>query len=206
MQIAEITNQGLRRAYSLVIPADAIAARVETRLAEVSKTIRMPGFRPGKVPANLVKKMHGAALRGEALQDALNDGVNQVISSHGLRPATQPQVDVDGELPDDGDARFTVSLEILPTIEDVKTGDLVLEKLVVPADDAAMDAALARLAESAQRTEPAPAKHKAKTGDTVVIDYEGTVDGVKFDGGTGEGMRVKIGSIRSRPSTSLPTI
>jgi trigger factor len=194
MQIAEITNQGLRRAYSLVIPADAIAARVETRLAEVSKTIRMPGFRPGKVPANLVKKMHGAALRGEALQEALNDGVNQVISSNGLRPATQPQVDVDGELPDDGDARFTVSLEILPTIDDVKIDDLVLEKLVVPADDAAMDAALARLAESAQRTEPAPAKHKAKTGDTVVIDYEGTVDGVKFDGGTGEGMRVKIGS------------
>ena len=194
MQIAEITNQGLRRAYSLVIPAEAIAARVETRLAEVSKTIRMPGFRPGKVPANLVKKMHGAALRGEALQEALNDGVNQVISSNGLRPATQPQVDVDGELPADGDARFTVSLEILPTIDDVKIDDLALEKLVVPADDAAMDAALARLAESAQRTEPAPAKHKAKTGDTVVIDYEGTVDGVKFDGGTGEGMRVKIGS------------
>ena len=194
MQIAEITNQGLRRAYSLVIPADAIAARVETRLTQVAKTIKMPGFRPGKVPANLVKKMHGAALRGEALQEALNDGVNKVLADHGLRPATQPQVDVDGELADDGDARFTVSLEVLPTIDDVKMDDLVLEKLVVPADDAAMDAAIARLAESAQRTEPAAAKYKAKTGDTVVIDYEGTVDGVKFDGGTGEGMRVKIGS------------
>ena len=194
MQIAEITNQGLRRTYSLVIPADAIAARLEARLAEVAKTIKMPGFRPGKVPANLVKKMHGPALRGEALQAALNDGVNQVIADHGLRPATQPQVDVDGELGDEGDARFTVSLEILPTIQDVKADDLALEKLVVPADDAAMDAALARLAESAQRTEPAPAKHKAKTGDTVVIDFEGKVDGVPFDGGKGEGMRVKIGS------------
>ena len=194
MQIAEITNQGLRRAYSLVIPADAIAARLEARLAEVSKSIKMPGFRPGKVPPNLVKKMHGPALRGEALQEALNDGVNKVITDHGLRPATQPQVDVDGELPEEGDARFTVSLEILPTIEDVKIDDLALEKLVVPADDAAMDAALARLAESAQRTEAAPAKHKAKAGDTVVIDFEGKVDGVKFDGGTGEGMRVKIGS------------
>ncbi len=194
MQIAEINNQGLRRAYSLVIPADAIAARLETRLAEVAKTIKMPGFRPGKVPANLVKKMHGAALRGEALQAALNDGVNKVIADHGLRPATQPQVDVDGELADEGDARFTVSLEVLPTIDDVKVDDLALEKLVVPADDAAMDAALARLAESAQRTEPAAEGHAAQTGDTVVIDYEGTVDGVKFDGGTGEGMRVKIGS------------
>lgn len=194
MQIAEITNQGLRRAYSLVIPADNIAARVDARLAEVTKTVRMPGFRPGKVPPNLVRKMHGPALRGEALQAALNDGVNKVLADHGLRPATQPQVDVDGELADDGDARFTISLEVLPTIEDVKIDDLALEKLVVPADDAAMDAALARLAESAQRSEPAPEGHAAATGDTVVIDFSGSVDGVKFDGGTGEGMRVKIGS------------
>jgi len=194
MQIAEITNQGLRRAYSLVIPAETIAARLDARLVEVSKSIKMPGFRPGKVPPNLVKKMHGAALRGEALQEALNDGVNKVITDNGLRPATQPQVDVDGELPDEGDVRFTVSLEVLPTIADVKIDDLALEKLVVPADDAAMDAALARLAESAQRTEPAPAKHKAKDGDTVVIDFEGKVDGVPFDGGKGEGMRVKLGS------------
>ncbi len=194
MQIAEITNQGLRRAYTLVIPAETIAARVDARLVEVSKSIKMPGFRPGKVPPNLVKKMHGPALRGEALQDALNDGVNKVLADHGLRPATQPQVDVDGELADDGDARFTVSLEVLPTIDDVKIDDLALEKLVVPADDAAMDSALARLAESAQRSEAAPAKHKARTGDTVIIDFEGKVDGVPFDGGKGEGMRVKIGS------------
>lgn len=194
MQIAEITNQGLRRAYSLVIPAETIAARLDVRLAEVSKSIKMPGFRPGKVPANLVKKMHGPALRGEALQAALNDGVNKLLADHGLRPATQPQVDVDGELPEEGDARFTVSLEVLPTIEDVKIDDLALEKLVVPADDAAMDGALSRLAESAQRTETAPAKHKAKDGDTVVIDFEGKVDGVPFDGGKGEGMRVKLGS------------
>lgn len=194
MQIAEITNQGLRRAYSLVIPADALAARVEAKLAEVSKTIRMPGFRPGKVPPNLVRKMHGPALRGEALQAALNDGVNEVIASNGLRPATQPKVDVDGELADDGDARFTVSLEVLPTITDLKIGDIALEKLVVPADEAAMDAALARLAESSQRTEPAPAGHEAKAGDTVVIDFEGKVAGVPFDGGKGEGMRVRLGS------------
>ena len=194
MQIAEITNQGLRRAYSLVIPADAIAARLDARLAEVSKTIKMPGFRPGKVPANLVKKIHGPALRGEALQAAVNDGVNKVIADHGLRPATQPQVDVDGELLDEGDARFTVSLEILPTIDDLKAEDIALEKLVVTADDAAMDAAISRLAESAQRTEPAKARHKARTDDTVVIDFEGKVAGVPFDGGKGEGMRVKIGS------------
>jgi trigger factor len=193
MQIAETLNQGLRREYSLVIPAAALAARVDARLAEVSKTIRMPGFRPGKVPPNLVRKMHGEALRGEALQAAINDGVQTLLTEKQLRPATQPQVDLEGD-GSEGDVGFKVALEILPNVEDIKIDGLALEKLVVPADDTAMDAALKRLAGQAQRSEPAPAKHKAKAGDTVIIDFEGRVDGKLFDGGKGEGMRVTIGS------------
>ncbi len=194
MQIAETLNQGLRREYSLVIPAAALAARIDARLAEVSKDIRMPGFRPGKVPANLVRKMHGPALRGEALQAAVNDGVQQLLTEHGLRPATQPQVDLDGDPAEGDDVGFKVAMEILPTVTELKIEDLALEKLVVASDDAAMDAALARLAAQQQRSEPAPAKHKAKTGDTLVIDFEGRVDGELFDGGKGEGMRVTLGS------------
>jgi len=193
MQIAETLNQGLRREYSLVIPAAALAARVDARLAEVSKSIRMPGFRPGKVPPNLVRKMHGEALRGEALQAAVNDGVQQLLSEHKLRPANQPQVDLEGD-GNEGDVGFKVALEILPTVEDIKIDDLALEKLVVASDDAAMDAALQRLAGQAQRSEPAPAAHAAATGDTVIIDFEGSVDGELFDGGKGEAMRVTLGS------------
>jgi trigger factor len=85
MQIAEITNQGLRRAYSLVIPADIIAAKVNARLAEVSKTIKMPGFRPGKVPPNLVKKMHGAALRGQRPVPPSTDGGGDPAQLCGVR-------------------------------------------------------------------------------------------------------------------------
>ena len=194
MQIAETLNQGLRREYSLVIPAAALAARVDARLAEVSKTIRMPGFRPGKVPPNLVRKMHGEALRGEALQAAVNDGVQQLLAEHKLRPANQPQIDLEGEIAEGADVGFKVAMEILPTVEDIKIEGLELEKLIVGSDDAAMDQALERLASQSQRSEPAPAKHKAKAGDTVVIDFEGRVDGELFDGGKGEGMRVTIGS------------
>ena len=194
MQIAETLNQGLRREYSLVIPAGSLAARVDARLAEVSKTIRMPGFRPGKVPPNLVRKMHGEALRGEALQAAVNDGVQQLLTEHKLRPANQPQVDLEGDLADGSDIGFKVALEVLPTVDDLKIDDLNLEKLIVGDNSAAMDEALARLGGQAQRTEPAAAKYKAKTGDTVVIDFEGRVDGELFDGGKGEGMRVTIGS------------
>ncbi len=194
MQIAETLNQGLRREYSLVIPAAALAARIDARLAEVSKTIRMPGFRPGKVPPNLVRKMHGEALRGEALQAALNDGVQQLLADHKLRPATQPQVDLDGEDAEGQDVGFKVAVEVLPTVEELKIDDLALERLVVAADDGAMDEALKRLAGQSQRSEAAPDEHKARTGDTLVIDFEGRVDGELFDGGKGEGMRITIGS------------
>ncbi|MBC7521346.1 MAG: trigger factor, partial [Sandarakinorhabdus sp.] len=194
MQIAETLNQGLRREYSLVIPAASLAARVDARLAEVSKTIRMPGFRPGKVPPNLVRKMHGEALRGEVLQAAVNDGVQQLLVEHKLRPANQPQVDLEGDMAEGSDVGFKVALEVLPTVDDVKIDGLSLEKLIVGDNSAAMDEALTRLAGQAARTEPAAAKYKAKAGDTVVIDYEGRVDGELFDGGKGEAMRVTIGS------------
>ena len=194
MQIAETLNQGLRREYALVIPASALAARVDARLAEVSKTIRMPGFRPGKVPPNLVRKMHGEALRGEALQAAVNDGVQQLLSDRALRPANQPQVDVTSEISDGADVALTVKMEVLPTVDAVEIDGLALEKLVVAADAATVDEAVARLAAQAQRSEAAPAAHAAASGDTVIIDFEGRVDGELFDGGKGEAMRVTIGS------------
>ena len=194
MQIAETLNQGLRREYALVIPASELAARVDARLAEVSKTIRMPGFRPGKVPPNLVRKMHGDALRGEALQAAVNDGVQQLLSERALRPANQPQVDVTSAISDGADVALTVKMEVLPTVDAVNIDELTLEKLVVAVDAATIDEAVARLASQAQRSEAAPAKHEAATGDTVVIDFEGRVEGELFDGGKGEAMRVTIGS------------
>ena len=194
MQIAETLNQGLRREYALTIPAAALAARVDARLAEVSKTIRMPGFRPGKVPPNLVRKMHGEALRGEALQAAVNEGVQQLLSDRQLRPATQPQVDLDAMPGEGDDVGIKVSLEVLPTVADLNIDDMALEKLVVAPDEATIADALIRLSAQAQRTEAAPAGHEAKAGDTVIIDFEGRVDGKLFDGGKGEGMRVTIGS------------
>ena len=194
MQIAETLNQGLRREYALVIPASALAARVDVRLSEVSKTIRMPGFRPGKVPPNLVRKMHGDTLRGEALQAAVNDGVQQLLADRALRPANQPQVDVTSEIRDGEDVAITVKMEVLPQVETIAIDDLALEKLVVIADDATIDEAVSRLAVQAQRSDAAPPAHEARTGDTVIIDFEGRVDGELFDGGKGEAMRITLGS------------
>ena len=193
MQITETLNEGLRREYALLIPKGDIDARVDKQLAEVAGRVQMPGFRPGKVPANLVRKMHGAALRQEALEGAVKDGVQELIAEQALRPATQPQVELTTADPD-ADVGLKITVELLPVVEPGELDGIALEKLVVAPDDSELDAALARLAEQQKRFDPAAPDHAALTGDTVVIDFEGKVDGEPFEGGKGEGMAVTLGA------------
>jgi trigger factor len=199
MTVTETLNEGLKRGYQLHIEAGTLAAKVDAAIAQVAPQIRMPGFRPGKVPSNLVRKMHGPALRREAMQEAINEAVGQLMADRGLRPAMQPQIDLDSGLGDGEDLKVSVSLEVLPEVPDASLDGIMLERLTVEAGDADLDTALQRLAEQQKRFEDAPAKHKAKTGDLVVMDYAGTVDGVAFDGGTGEDMEIELGSGRLIP-------
>src|SRR3546814_19922577 len=117
MQTAETLNEGLKRAYKLVIPAKDIAQRVDTQLAAVAQQVRMPGFRPGKVPANLVRKMHGPALEQEALQTEVQDSVQKLLADNKLRPAMQPSVDLEGGYDAGTDARVSGAIKVLPEIQ-----------------------------------------------------------------------------------------
>jgi trigger factor len=198
MQTVETLNQGLRRAYRITIPKADIDARVDGELRKVAPQIRMPGFRPGKVPPNLVRKMHGPAIEQEALQSAVQEGVQQLIAEKKLRPAMQPQVELEEGGPGK-DAVIKVELETLPEVPAPKIDDLKLERLLVEPSDEEVDSALARLAEGQKAFEPAPANHEARMGDLVVIDYEGKAGGVPFEGGKGESMRVELGSGRLIP-------
>ncbi len=194
MRIAETLNEGLKREYSVHVPAADLDAKVDAQLGKVAAQVRMPGFRPGKVPLNLVRKMHGAQLMNDALQEAVQEGMQQLIAEHALRPAMQPQIDLAAPPAPGQDVDFKVAVEVLPTIDAPQIDGIVLEKLVVEADDAAIDAALARLATQAESFTPAPEGHFAATGDSLTIDFVGTVDGEAFDGGKGDGMRVRLGS------------
>ena len=198
MHIAETLNEGLRREYSLTIPKADIDARVDKQLAEVAGRVAMPGFRPGKVPANLVRKMHGAALRQEALEGAVKDGVQELLASKELRPATQPEVELT-TADVNADVGLRVSVELLPAVEPGAIDGIALEKLTVEADDAELDAALSRLAEQQKRFDSAPADHAAATGDVVVVDFEGKVDGETFEGGKAEGVAITLGEGRLIP-------
>jgi trigger factor len=199
MQIAETLNEGLKRAFMLTIPAKDIEALVEAEVKKVAPQVRMPGFRPGKVPANLIRKMHGPALQQEALNSAIQDGVSKLVADNNFRPAMQPSVELGEDYAPGKDAEIKVALEILPDVPTPNIEGIKLERLTVEPDEAAIDEQVATLVAQQKSFEDAPEKHKAATGDLVVMDYLGKVDGEPFDGGKGEDMSVEIGSGRLIP-------
>ena len=194
MKTVQTENEGLKRAYKLIIGAKEIEALVEKEVRRIAPQIRMPGFRPGKVPPNLIKKMHGESLQAEALNTAVQEGVQQLLTEEKVRPAVQPQVQLDESYEHGKDAEVTVSLEALPDVPKPNVGNLKIERLTVEADEGAVTEQLERLAGANKSWSDAPKGHKAKAGDRVVMDFVGTIDGEAFDGGSGEGMAVELGS------------
>jgi len=194
MQIVETTNEGLKRAYAITIPADAIESRIDAEVKAIAPQVKMPGFRPGKVPANLVRKMHGDALHGDALNKAVREAVDSVISGKQLRPAMQPKVDFDESYEQGKDAQLTVEVEVLPEIDTPKVEGLKLDRLIVPVSDEEVMEELNRIASGQKRYKDAAKSRKAKEGDQVVIDFVGKIDGEAFEGGAAEGAPLVIGS------------
>ncbi len=199
MQTVETLNEGLKRAYTLKITAKDIDTRVDAELKKVAPQVRMPGFRPGKVPANLVRKMHGPSLMQDALNSSIQEGIQQLIAEQKIRPAIQPSVSLDDGYELGQDAEVKIELEVLPDVPTPAIEALKLERLTVPADDSAVNEQLQKFADQQKRWDDAKATYKAKTGDLVVMDFVGKVDGVAFDGGTGTDMSVEIGSGRLIP-------
>ncbi|RED15700.1 trigger factor [Parasphingopyxis lamellibrachiae] len=194
MQTVETLNEGLKRAYTLTIPFSDIEKQVDQQLKEITPQVRMPGFRPGKVPTNLVRKMHGESIEQDVVNKAIQSGIQDAMKEQDIRPAMQPEVELDPDWERGKDIEISMKVEVLPEIPETKIDDIALERLTVEADDKAVDAAILTLAENQKSYEAAAKTYKAKEGDLVVMDFEGKVDGEPFDGGKGEGMSVTIGS------------
>ena len=199
MQTVETLNEGLKRAYTLTIPAETLEARVDAEVKKIAPQVRMPGFRPGKVPANLVRKMHGEAIHSDALNAAVQESVQSLIADKQLRPAMSPAVELDEAYEPGKDAEIKIALEVLPEVPVPSIEGITLERLTVEATDDAIDAAVQQIAYQQKSFDEAPKSHKAALGDLVVMDFVGKVDGEEFDGGKAEGASIELGSGRLIP-------
>ncbi len=193
MQVTEINNEGLKRAYKVVVPAADIEEKLTARLGEIAKSARLPGFRPGKVPVSLLKKTYGNAVMGEVLEQTVNESSQSAISDHELRPVSQPKIEID-KFEDGEDLEYSIELEVFPEISLTDFSKLKLDRFKVPSDEDQVNTTLEQMAASQKETKPIEEARPAQSGDVAVIDFIGRVDGEEFAGGKADGYSLDIGS------------
>ena len=198
MQVTQMAVDGLKHEFKVVLPAKDIEAKIDHRLGELSREVRVPGFRPGKVPLAVLKKRYGDAVLGEVVERAVSDSSAQAIMEKGLRPALQPKVEITSFVRGN-DLEYKLAIEVLPQVDPMDFTKLELERPVAEVTDEEVERSLARLAAQTKKTEPAPPGHKAQKGDVLVIDYKGAIAGEPFPGGEAEGHYVELGSNRFIP-------
>ncbi len=201
MQVTETLSEGLKRGYSVVVPMADVESKRTAKLTEIGKTVRLPGFRPGKVPMTVVRQRYGSAIMTEVLEESVNTATQQVLSERGLRPATQPKVDVTS-LDDKQDLQFNVEVELLPEVPMPDFGAIALTRLRAEPAAEAIDKALGEIAARQRELEPVTEDRGAQTGDTLTVDFTGKVNDVAFPGGTGTDMAVELGGTGFIPGFS----
>lgn len=203
MQVTETLSDGLKRGYTVVLPAADLESRRNQRLTTLGKTLRLPGFRPGKVPLPIVKQRFGTAVSAEVVDESVSEAAQQVLNERGLRPARQPKIDVVTENPATfgADLEFKFEMEVMPEITLPDFGAIALTRLKAEVPPEAVDQAIEQIAKANRTLEPIPegelkareAGGGAADGDVLTVDFLGKLDGVAFEGGAGTDAEVDIG-------------
>lgn len=199
MQIVEKSVEGLSRVYGVTVPSALLAEKVEARIAEITPTLNLKGFRPGKVPTAHVRKMFGRSLMSEVVEQTITETTQKVLSDNNLRPAGEPDLRPDGDIQQvvegKADLSYEIALEVIPEFEPTDFSAISLKRPVYEPTDQEVEEAVAELAESSKTYEPRKGKTvKAKDGDQLLIDFVGRVDGEVFEGGSAEDATLTLGS------------
>jgi len=199
MQIVEKSVEGLSRVYGVTVPAALLAEKVEARIAEITPTLNIKGFRPGKVPAGHVRRMFGKSLMSEIVEQTINETTQKVLTDNNLRPAGEPDLRPEGDIQDVVEGRtdlaYEIALEVIPEFVPADFSEISLKRPIYEPTEEEVGEALAELAESSKTYEPRKGKTvKSKDGDQLLIDFVGRVDGEAFEGGGAEDATLTLGS------------
>jgi trigger factor len=192
MQVSIETLEGLQRKMTVQLPVERLTAAVDKKLKEISKTVRLDGFRPGKVPVSVVKQKFGGQVRHEVMGDLIESSYREAIVQEKLRPAGMPQISTDDN--DKDNMTYSAVFEVYPEIENVELAAIEVEKPVAEIGEEDIDNMIEKLRE--QRRTWAEVERAAASGDQVTCDFDGSIDGEAFAGGSGKDMAVEIGSGR----------
>jgi len=192
MQVSIESLEGLQRKLTIQVPSDKIATAIDQKLKKLSKTVKMDGFRPGKVPVSVVKQAYGAQVRQEVIGDVIESTYHEAITQEKVRPAGMPEILPISEADDKDGIAYSATFEVYPEITSIELDSLEIEKPVAEISEDDMDNMIKKLSE--QRKEWNEADRAAAEGDQVICDFNGKIDGEEFTGGSGKDMAVEIGS------------
>jgi trigger factor len=196
MQVSIETLDGLERRMTVQVPSERVSEAVEKKLRELSKTVRIDGFRPGKVPLKVVQQKFGGHVRQEVIGDVIESSYQEALIQEKVRPAGMPSIDsVSSE--EKEDMSYTATFEVFPEVEELVLDSIEVDKPMVEITAEDFDAMLQKLRE--QRKTWKETKAAAKKGYQVMVDFEGRIDGELFEGGAGKDMAVEIGAGQMLP-------
>ena len=191
MEITEIAADGLKHEFRIVVPAGELEDKVTSRLDELGKTIRLPGFRPGKVPMQILRRRYGPSVLGEVVENTVQGSSAETIRERNLRPALPPKVDI-VSFSEGADLEYKMMVEVLPDIPQTNFDDLGIERLVVEVPEESVDAAIERIAEQQRKTETVA--RPAENDDVLVVDVEGKVGDEEIPGASGKDRQITLGT------------
>jgi len=191
MNVTETSAEGLKRELTITVPATEVEDQITRRLGEIGQAVRIPGFRPGKVPMTMLRQRYGPAVRGEVLETTVQDSSAEAMREHNLRPALPPRVEIVSAT-EGADFEYKISVELLPEMPEPDFASLGLEKLVAEAPEEDVDRAVERIAEAQRKSEPV--ERPAEAGDILVADVVGRVGEEEIAGSRGEGRQIELGA------------
>lgn len=191
MQVSVETAQGLKRRITIAVPAEEIENQVKSRLKSLAPTVKLPGFRPGKVPFHIVEKKFGGQVRSEVVDRVISASFYEAVAKENLRPAGAPRIESQNEGAGKG-LEFTASFEVYPEIQIAPVEQLTVQRPVAEVTDADLDQMLEKLRK--QRVNWTVVERPAQTDDRVIVNYEATIDGKDFPGNKGQDLQIVLGS------------
>ncbi len=196
MRVSIETTSGLERRLNVGVPAERVDGAVDQRLREAARNVRLPGFRPGKVPMRVMKQRFGAGVRQEVLGEVISQSFQEAVQTEQLRPAGQPKIEP-RSFEAGKDLEYTAIFEIFPSVELNDVSDFEVSRPTADVTEADVDEIISVFRK--QQGQLADVDRAAAEGDTVVIDFVGTRDGEAFEGGSGEDLSLELGSGRMIP-------
>lgn len=191
MKVNKTLDKGLQRKYEITVPAAEIDMRMEQELTRMGQTAKLKGFRPGKVPMQVLKKQFGKEVMGKVLDAVVQDSTQKTIANENIRPAAQPKINIK-DFKEGEDLSYELDMELMPEITPMDFAKIKLEKLLPEIDEKEVDETLKQFASQSKQFDKA--NRAAKKGDQVQIGFVGKIDGEAFDGGSMENHHLELGS------------